>query len=73
MLRFDKATYLSLLFKFDLSVRLSIRLRRSDVLLLFEFVNRVSVSIISNSLYCYILFLVTFLRHTKNILFEGFH
>ena len=67
MLRFDKATYLSLLFKFDLSVRLSIRLRRSDVLLLFEFVNRVSVSIISNSLYCYILFLVTFLRHTKNM------
>ena len=43
MLRFDKATYLSLRFKFILSERLSNSLRRSDVLLFSEFINRVSI------------------------------
>ena len=43
MLRLDRATNLSLLFKFILSVRLSISLRRSDVLLILEFINIVSI------------------------------
>ena len=37
MLRFDKATYLPLLFKFILSVRLSDSLRGPDILLFLEF------------------------------------
>ena len=42
MLRFDKATYVSLLFKFILSERLSSSLWGSDVLLFLEFINMVS-------------------------------
>ena len=40
MLRFDKGTYLSLLFKF---IKLSNSLRGSDVLLIPEFINVVSI------------------------------
>ena len=43
MLRSDKATSLSLLFKFILYVRLSNSLRESDVLLFSEFINIISV------------------------------
>ena len=43
MLRFDKATYSSLLFKVILSVRLSNSLRGSDDLLFLEFINKVSI------------------------------
>ena len=43
MLRFDKARYLSLLFKFILSGRLSNSLWGSDVLLFSEFINIVSI------------------------------
>ena len=43
MLRFDKTTYLSLLFKFILSQRLSSTLRGSDILLFPEFVIIVSI------------------------------
>ena len=43
ILRFDKATYLSLLYKFILSERLSIRLCGSKLLLFFEFINIVSI------------------------------
>ena len=43
MPRFDKATYLSLLFKFILSERFSYSLWRSDVLLFSEFINIVSI------------------------------
>ena len=43
MLRFDKATYLSLLFKFILSERSSNSLCGSDVLLFEEFINIVSI------------------------------
>ena len=42
MLRFDKVTYLSLLFKFTLSERLSNSLWGLDVLLIPELINRVS-------------------------------
>ena len=43
MLRFDKATYLSLLFKFILSERLSNSLWGSYVLLFSEFITIVSI------------------------------
>ena len=43
MLSFEKATYLSLLFKFILSERLSNSLRGSDVLLFSEIINMVSI------------------------------
>ena len=43
MLRFDKATYILLLFKFALSKRLINSLLRSDVLVFLEFRNIVSV------------------------------
>ena len=43
MLRFDKATYLSLLFMFVLSARFSNSLWESDVLLISEFINIVSI------------------------------
>ena len=46
MLRFDKATYLSLLFKIILSVRLSNSLWRSDVLLFSEFINIVFIFVL---------------------------
>ena len=39
MLRFDKVTYLSLLFKFIFYARLSNNLRGSDVSLFLEFIN----------------------------------
>ena len=41
MLKFDKATYLPLHFKFIFSERLSNRLCGSDVLLFSEFINTV--------------------------------
>ena len=43
MLRFDKATYLTFLFKFILSVRLNNSQPGSDVLLCLEFINIVSI------------------------------
>ena len=43
MLRFDEATYLSLLFKFILSVRFSNNLLGSNVPLLLGFMNIVSI------------------------------
>ena len=43
MLRFDKRTYLSLPFKFILSVRLSNSLWKSDVPFFLEFMNTVSI------------------------------
>ena len=43
MLRFDKATYLLLLFKFILFERLSNTLLGWDVLLFAEFINVVSI------------------------------
>ena len=59
MLRFDKATYLSLVFKFILSERLSNTLRGSDVLLFSEFIN--IVPILSYNLTEFIILLYTFL------------
>ena len=43
ILRFDKATYFSLLFKFALPERLHTNLCGSEVLLIFEFINIVSI------------------------------
>ena len=58
MLRFDKATYLSLLFKFILSARLGNSLRGSDVLLFLEFMK--IVSILFHNFIEFIIFLYTF-------------
>ena len=86
MLRFDKATYLSLLFKFILSERLSNSLWGSDVLLFSEFIN--IVSILFYNFIEFIILLYTFLVtsfseykeymisqviDTKSILFVWFH
>ena len=43
MLRFDKAKYLTLLFRITLSERLSDSLRASDVLLFPDFINIASI------------------------------
>ena len=53
MLRFDKATYLSLLFKFILPERLSNNLCGSDVLLFYRTHKYITLL---NPLYCYIVF-----------------
>ena len=69
MLRFDKTTYLSLLFKFILSERLSNNLWGSDVLLFSEFVNIVSILFyifIEFIIFLYT-FLVFFLLDTENV------
>ena len=56
-LRSDKAIYSSLFFKFILSVRLNNSLWGSDVSLLLEFVNTVSILFCNFiELICYILF-----------------
>ena len=59
MLRFGKATYLSLLFKFILSERFSNSLRGSNVLVFSELINIVS-TLFYNS-FEMIIFLYTFL------------
>ena len=46
MLRFDKTTYLPLLFNIIYSVRLSDSLWRSDVLLFLEFINIVFIFVL---------------------------
>ena len=66
MPRFDKATYLSLSFKFILSERLSNNLGTSDVLLFSELINILPFRFITllNSLYLpYIVYI--YLLHTK--------
>ena len=64
MSRFDKPTYLSLHFKFTLSVRLSKSLRGSDALLFLEFIN--IVSILFHKFIEFIVFLYTFLFLDRN-------
>ena len=46
MLGFDKATYITLLFQFTLSIRLINSLSGSDVLLLLKFMNIVSIFVL---------------------------
>ena len=69
MPRFDKATYLSLSFKFILSERLSNNLGPSDVLLFSELINILPFRFITllNSLYCCVLFYYFLLLDTKNM------
>ena len=55
MLRFDKVTYLLLLFKFFLYESLSNSLRGSDILLFPDFINTVSI------LFYHFIELITFL------------
>ena len=75
MEKFDKATYLSLLFKVILSERMSYNLRGSEVSLISEFIN--IVSILFYSFIEFIILLCTFLvipfAQYKNLCFDGFH
>ena len=70
MLRFDKATYLSILFKFILSVRWSNSQRRSDFPLFLEFIH--IVSILFYNFIDFIILLYIFLV-TLYILFDVFY
>ena len=68
MLRFDKATYLSLLFKFILSERLRNSLRGSDVLLFSEFINVVCIlfyNFIELAMLLYTFLVISFARFSK--------
>ena len=71
MLRFDKAANLSLLFKNILSLRLSNSQQGSDVLLLLEFMNIVSILLYNFIEFIILLytFLVTSFSQYKNIRF----
>ena len=72
MLRFDKATYLSLLLKFLLSARLNNILRRSDVPLYLDLINIVSIVFYEFIEFIMLLnsFLGIFLLDPKNIWFD---
>ena len=68
MLWFDKGTYLSLLFKFILSERLSDSLRGSNVLLFSKFINIVSISFykfIEFIIMLYTFLAISFVRYNK--------
>ena len=70
MLRFDKATYLSLLFNFVLSERLGSNLGESDVLLFSDFINIVSIlfyTFIEFIILSYTFLVVCFLRYKEYI------
>ena len=71
MLRFDKTTYLSLVFKLILSERLSNSLQGSDVLLFPEFINIVSIlfyNFIKFIISIYTFLVITFARYKKYII-----
>ena len=72
MLRFDKATYLSLLLKFLLSARLNNILRRSDAPLYLDLINIVSIVFYEFIEFIMLLnsFLGIFLLDPKNIWFD---
>ena len=68
MLRFDRATYLSLHFKLIQSERLSDSLRRSDILLLSEFITTVSIlfyNFIEFIVLFYTFLVISFSRYKK--------
>ena len=68
MLRFYRATYLSILFKFNFSERLSNSLWGSDVLLFLEFINIVSIlfyNFIEFIVVLYIFLLISFARYKQ--------
>ena len=69
MVRFDKATYLTLLFNTILSESLSNSLRGSYVLLISEFINVASILFYNYIEFLILLysFLVIFLLDTKNM------
>ena len=71
MLRFDKETYLLLLFKFILSEKLSNSLCGSDVLLILEFLSIVSsffYNFIEFILFLYTLLVISFARYKEYII-----
>ena len=68
MLRFYRATYLSILFKFNFSERLSNSLWGSDVLLFLEFINIVSIlfyNFIEFIVVLYTFLLISFARYNE--------
>ena len=68
---FDKATYLSLLSKFILNVRLSNNLWRSDVSLFLKFINIVSIlfyNFFEFIILLYTFLVITFSRYKKYII-----
>ena len=68
MPRFDKETYLSLLFKSIVSERLSNSLLGSDVLLFLEFINRASIlfyNFIEFIIFLYTLLVISFARYKE--------
>ena len=68
MIRFDKGTYLSLLFRFILSETLSNSLWESDVLLFLEFVNMVSIlcyNFIEFIMLLYTILLISFVQYEE--------
>ena len=67
MLRFDKATYLQLLFKFILSNRLNKSLSGSDILLFPEFTNIVSI-LFYKFMLLYTFSVVSFIWHKEYII-----
>ena len=72
MLRFDKATYLSLLFQFNLSKRLSNTLWESDVLLFSEFLNIVAIlfyDFIEFIILLYTSVVISFARYREYIIY----
>ena len=71
MLRLDKATYLSLFFKFLLSKRLSDSLRGSDVSLFSEFIYIVSIlfyNFIEFIILLYTFLVISFARYKEYII-----
>ena len=72
MLKFDKATYLSLLLKLILSKRLSNSMSGSDVLLFSEFINKVSIlfyNFIEFIILFYTFFVISFAQCREYITF----
>ena len=63
MLKFDKATYLSLLFKFSLSVRLSNSLRGSKCFIILLFYNFIEFIIL-----LYTFLVIFFARYKEHII-----
>ena len=73
MIRFDKETYLSILFRFILSETLSNSLWESDVLLFLEFVNIVSIlcyNFIEFIMLLYTILLISFVRYEEYMILQ---
>ena len=73
MVRFDKETYLSLLFKFILFERINVSLCGSEVLLFSEFMNIASILYCiyhGFSMYLYIFLVISFAQYKEYVIFQ---